>query len=49
MDGVLILEHSARDATQAHYGRLVRRRECRYGDTRLSFFRPERSVSVEKR
>jgi 16S rRNA (guanine(966)-N(2))-methyltransferase RsmD len=46
-DGVLILEHSARDATQVRYGRLMRRRECRYGDTRLSFFRPERAVSME--
>jgi 16S rRNA (guanine(966)-N(2))-methyltransferase RsmD len=46
-DGLLIIEHANRDAIGAAYGRLVRRRDSRYGDTRLSFFCPGSAAAGE--
>jgi 16S rRNA (guanine(966)-N(2))-methyltransferase RsmD len=48
-DGLLVLEHATRDATRPAYGTLVRRRDSRYGDTRLSFYRPGAAAAGEDR
>jgi len=37
--GIVVGEHSAREAVQSTYGSLVRYDQRRYGDTRLSFFK----------
>ena len=40
-DGMIIAEHSFRDRISDSYGKLVRFRDARYGDTVLSFYSSE--------
>lgn len=44
--GVAVAEHSARERVEERYGRLLRRDQRRYGDTRLSFFGLDNGVQV---
>ena len=37
-DGVIVAEHSIRDKISDSYGKLIKSRDCRYGDTVLSFY-----------
>lgn len=37
-DGIVVAEHSSRDLVSDSYGRLVRFRDARYGDTVMSFY-----------
>jgi len=37
-DGVVVAEHSIRDKISDSYGKLIKSRDCRYGDTVLSFY-----------
>ena len=36
--GVVVAEHSVRDKVADSYGKLIKTRDCRYGDTVLSFY-----------
>jgi 16S rRNA (guanine(966)-N(2))-methyltransferase RsmD len=40
-DGVIVAEHSIRDKISDSYGKLKKSRDCRYGDTVLSFYSAE--------
>ena len=40
-DGVIVAEHSVRDKISDSYGKLKKTRDCRYGDTVLSFYSAE--------
>ena len=40
-DGVVVAEHSVRDKISDSYGKLKKSRDCRYGDTVLSFYSAE--------
>ena len=37
-DGVIVAEHSIRNKISNSYGKLIKSRDCRYGDTVLSFY-----------
>lgn len=45
--GVIVAEHSTRDALQERYGPLERVDQRRYGDTRLSFYRVNSNISKQ--
>ena len=40
-DGVVVAEHSIRDKISDSYGKLIKSRDCEYGDTVLSFYSAE--------
>lgn len=40
-DGLVVAEHSVRDNVSTAYGKLAKFRDCRYGDTVLSFYSVE--------
>jgi 16S rRNA (guanine(966)-N(2))-methyltransferase RsmD len=40
-DGVIVAEHSIRDKISDSYGKLIKSRDCEYGDTVLSFYSAE--------